>query len=361
MRQKIDPATMQLSDFDFDLPEDRIALRPARPRDAARLLHIPADGETADHGMLDLPDLLQPGDLLVLNDTRVLRAALSGFRMARSADGGDVSVSINLHKRVASDCWRVFAKPGKRLREGDKIVFGDLSAIVEAKSEVGDFLLKFNASGEALANAIQSAGSLPLPPYIASKRAVDAADDDDYQTRFAADDKTESVAAPTAGLHFTDRLMAALKARGVETATVTLHVGAGTFLPVKTENVSEHQMHAEWCEISDSSADLINRAKSEGRRVIPVGTTALRTLESMAKAHRIQAGTMDTDIFITPGYKFQVTDALLTNFHLPKSTLFMLVSALAGLERMQGAYAHAIASNYRFFSYGDACLIEAAK
>jgi S-adenosylmethionine:tRNA ribosyltransferase-isomerase len=254
MRQKIDPATMQLSDFDFDLPDDRIALRPARPRDAARLLHIAAEGQIADYGMLDLPGLLQPGDLLVLNDTRVLRAALSGIRPARSADGGDVSVSINLHKRVDSDHWRVFAKPGKRLREGDEIVFDNLSARVEAKSEAGDFLLKFNASGVALEAAIQSAGSLPLPPYIASKRAVDAADDDDYQTRFAADDKTQSVAAPTAGLHFTERLMDALAARGVETAIVTLHVGAGTFLPVKTENVAEHQMHAEWCEISDSRA-----------------------------------------------------------------------------------------------------------
>lgn len=361
MRQKIDPATMQLSDFDFDLPEDRIALRPARPRDAARLLYIPRDASTADHGMLDLPDLLQPGDLLVLNDTRVLRAALTGIRPARTADSGDVQVSINLHKRVRPDSWRAFAKPGKRLRAGDEIVFGDLVATIEVKFEGGDYLLNFNETGEALEKAIQSAGSLPLPPYIASKRAVDEADDEDYQTRFSVADKTNSVAAPTAGLHFTDRLMGALKSRGVETATVTLHVGAGTFLPVKTENVSEHQMHAEWCEISDSSADLINRAKSQGRRIIPVGTTALRTIESLAAGDGVRAGTMDTDIFITPGYKFKVTDALLTNFHLPKSTLFMLVSALAGLDRMQAAYAHAIAEHYRFFSYGDACLIEAKR
>lgn len=361
MRQKIDPATMQLSDFDFVLPDDRIALRPARPRDAARLLHIGSDGRLGDHGVLDLPALLQPGDLLVLNDTRVMRAALSGFRPARNADSGDVAVSVNLHKQIDAGRWRVFAKPGKRLREGDEIVFGDLVATIEAKSEGGDFLIQFNRSGAALEASIQAAGSLPLPPYIASKRAVDEADDEDYQTRFAAVDKTRSVAAPTAGLHFTERLMDALAPRGVETATVTLHVGAGTFLPVKTENVQEHQMHAEWCEISDSSADLIHRAKLDGRRVIPVGTTALRTIESLATIDSVRAGTMETDIFITPGYRFRITDALLTNFHLPKSTLFMLVSALAGLDRMQAAYAHAIAENYRFFSYGDACLIEAAR
>ena len=361
MRQKIDPATMHLSDFDFVLPEDRIALRPARPRDAARLLHVKADGGLGDHGVLDLPALLQPGDLLVLNDTRVMRAALRGFRPARNADSADIPVSVNLHKRVDADRWRVFAKPGKRLRAGDEIVFGELVAVIEAKSEGGDFLIQFNRSGPALEASIQAAGSLPLPPYIASRRPTDEADDEDYQTRFAAADKTESVAAPTAGLHFTDRLMGALTERGVGTATVTLHVGAGTFLPVKTENVLEHQMHAEWCEISESSADLIHRAKQDGRRVIPVGTTALRTIESLAADEGVRAGTIDTDIFITPGYRFKVTDALLTNFHLPKSTLFMLVSALAGRGRMQAAYAHAIDENYRFYSYGDACLIEAVE
>jgi S-adenosylmethionine:tRNA ribosyltransferase-isomerase len=361
LRQNIDPAAMHLSDFDFHLPEDRIALRPAQPRDSARLLHIPASGEFGDRGIRDLTHLLRAGDVLVLNDTKVLRAALSGVRPARNVDSGDVAVSVNLHKRVDETRWRVFAKPGKRLREGDRLVFGDLAAVIEAKSEGGDFLIQFNVSGSALESAIQAAGSPPLPPYIVSKREVDAADEDDYQTTFAAQDKTGSVAAPTAGLHFTAELMAGLRARGIEFATVTLHVGAGTFLPVKSENIAEHQMHAEWCEISDSSADLINRAKREGRRVVPVGTTALRTIESLADGAQVRAGTMDTDIFITPGYCFNVTDALLTNFHLPKSTLFMLVSALAGLERMRAAYAHAIASGYRFFSYGDACLIEAAK
>lgn len=352
---------MRLSDFDFDLPDDRIALRPAQPRDSARLLYIPTAGPLANHGIRDLPHLLKSGDVLVLNDTKVLRAALSGIRPARNAEGGDVAVSINLHKRVDDARWRVFAKPGKRLREGDRLKFGELAATIEAKSEGGDFLIQFNASGAALETAIQAAGSLPLPPYIASKRKVDAADEDDYQTTFAAQDKTESVAAPTAGLHFTNALIEELRDAGVEFAIVTLHVGAGTFLPVKTENIAEHQMHAEWCEVSDSSANLINRAKQDGRRIIPVGTTALRTIESLSDGKRVRAGTMDTDIFITPGYRFKMTDALLTNFHLPKSTLFMLVSALAGLDRVQSAYAHAIESGYRFFSYGDACLIEAEK
>ena len=352
---------MRLSDFDFDLPEDRIALRPARPRDSARLLPIPAAGPFGDHGVLELPGLLQPGDVLVLNDTRVMHAALSGIRPARGPDGGDVNVSVNLHKREGDSRWRAFAKPGKRLRAGDEIVFGELRARVEAKSEAGDFLIHFNMSGQELERAIQRCGAPPLPPYIASKRHVDASDEEDYQTVFADAGKAESVAAPTAGLHFTDRLMAALDARGVKRATVTLHVGAGTFLPVKSENVQAHQMHAEWCEVSDSTADLINRAKRDGNRIVPVGTTALRTLESMSGADGLRSGSMETDIFITPGYRFRMTDALLTNFHLPKSTLFMLVSALAGLDRMQAAYAHAIAERYRFFSYGDACLIEAVQ
>jgi S-adenosylmethionine:tRNA ribosyltransferase-isomerase len=351
---------MRLSDFDFDLPEERIALRPARPRDSARLLHIPARGPIGDHGVLDLPNILWPGDVLVVNDTRVMHAALTGIRPARDADASDVHVTLNLHKRVDNRRWRAFAKPGKRLRIGDEILFGELRGLVEAKSEGGDFLIQFNLSGRELESAIQAVGAPPLPPYIASKRDIDAADKDDYQTTYAAEDKAESVAAPTAGLHFTDRLMAALDARGVARVSVTLHVGAGTFLPVKSENVEEHQMHAEWCEVAESAADLINRAKNDGHRIIPVGTTALRTLESMADSDGLRAGSMETDIFITPGYRFRMSDALLTNFHLPKSTLFMLVSALAGLDRMQSAYAHAISENYRFFSYGDACLIEAA-
>lgn len=352
---------MKLSDFDFHLPEDRIALRPARPRDAARLLHVGRGGALADHTMLDLPALLQPGDLLVLNNTSVIPAALTGERPARAVGGGGPArIELNLHTRVSGDSWRAFARPAKRLREGDEIHFGQgLSGIVSAKAEGGDIALQFNASGPDLDAALESAGNPPLPPYIASKRDADAADREDYQTLFSDPARKGSVAAPTAGLHFTDRLFASLEARGVSATQLTLHVGAGTFLPVKTEDVSEHRMHAEWYEISEEAAAAINAARAEGRRIIPVGTTALRTLESAADHEgRVRAGSAETAIFITPGYAFRVTDALLTNFHLPKSTLFMLVSALAGLEEMQGAYAHAIEQRYRFFSYGDACLIE---
>jgi len=352
---------MKLSDFDFDLPEDRIALRPARPRDAARLLHVGEGGALADHTMLTLPELLQPGDLLVLNNTSVIPAALTGTRPARAqGGGGPARIDLNLHTRVGADSWRAFARPAKRLREGDELQFGSgLSARVLDKADGGDIAMQFNVSGVELDAALEHAGNPPLPPYIASKRAADAEDREDYQTLFSDPARKGSVAAPTAGLHFTDRLFAALAERGVATTQLTLHVGAGTFLPVKTENVSEHLMHAEWYEISEEAAAAINAAKAAGGRVIPVGTTALRTLESAAdEAGEVRAGSADTAIFITPGYGFKITDALLTNFHLPKSTLFMLVSALAGLDVMQGAYAHAIAQHYRFFSYGDACLIE---
>ena len=351
---------MKLSDFDFHLPEDRIALRPARPRDAARLLHVGQGGALGDHTMLDLPELLQPGDLLVLNNTSVIPAALTGERPARAVGGGGPArIELNLHTRVSEDSWRAFARPAKRVREGDTIHFPEgLSATVMAKADGGDIALQFNASGADLDDALESAGNPPLPPYIASKREADAQDRADYQTLFSDPARKGSVAAPTAGLHFTDRLFAALEARGVSTTQLTLHVGAGTFLPVKTENVSEHAMHAEWYEISEGTAAAINTARAEGRRVIPVGTTALRTLESAADNEgRVRAGSAETAIFITPGYRFRVTDALLTNFHLPRSTLFMLVSALAGLEVMQGAYSHAIARGYRFFSYGDASLL----
>jgi len=354
---------LKLSDFDFALPEDRIALRPARPRDSARLLHVGRGGALADHGVLDLPELLEPGDILVFNDTRVIPAALTGRRPARPVGGGgDADVEINLHKRVSEGVWRAFARPAKRLREGDRVIFAnDLTAEVAAKGEGGELTLAFDREGPELDAAIVAAGAPPLPPYIASKRAPDAADREDYQTVYADPEKAGSVAAPTAGLHFTDALLDALDARCVRRAQVTLHVGAGTFLPVKTENVAEHQMHSEWCEIPGEAADAINAARDAGRRVIPVGTTSLRTLESLADQDgRVQASARDTDIFITPGYRFRVTDALMTNFHLPKSTLFMLVSALAGLDVMQAAYAHAIDKRYRFFSYGDACLIERA-
>ncbi|MAC38874.1 MAG: tRNA preQ1(34) S-adenosylmethionine ribosyltransferase-isomerase QueA [Oceanicaulis sp.] len=350
---------MRVSDFDFELPEERIALRPARPRDAARLLHIAGNGVFADRGVSDLPELLREGDLMVFNDTRVIPAALTGVRPARSAGGGGpVDVEVNLHKRLDASGWRAFVRPAKRLRVGDVIAFSDaLSAEVTGKSEGGDTRLVFNRTGAALDEAIAATGVPPLPPYIARKREVDEQDVEDYQTLFARQDG--SVAAPTAGLHFTERLLTALADRGVQQTHVTLHVGAGTFLPVKADDLADHRMHAEWCTVSTRAAEAINTAKAEGRRVIPVGTTALRTIESLAvQPGVIEAGSRDTDIFITPGYDFRITDALMTNFHLPRSTLFMLVSALAGLDVMKRAYAHAIRSGYRFYSYGDASLIE---
>lgn len=350
---------MTLSDFDFDLPDDLIALRPARPRDSARLLHVKG-AVIEDRAVLDLPDLLQPGDLLVFNDTRVIPAALTGLRPARAqGGGGDVEVEINLHKRSDEARWLAFARPGKRLKEGDEISFeGGSSARVLSKGEGGEIALEFDRSGPELDKAIVEAGAPPLPPYIASKRAADAADLEDYQTVYADPDKSGSVAAPTAGLHFTDRLFEALEARGVKSAWVTLHVGAGTFLPVKTENVAEHRMHAEWYQISAETAAAINQTRKAGGRIIAVGTTSSRTLESAADDDgSIRAEARETDIFITPGYRFKTVDALMTNFHLPKSTLFMLVSALAGFEEMHAAYAHAIAARYRFFSYGDSSLL----
>ncbi|MGX6647413.1 tRNA preQ1(34) S-adenosylmethionine ribosyltransferase-isomerase QueA [Maricaulaceae bacterium MS644] len=350
---------MKLSDFDFHLPEDRIALRPARPRDTARLLHV-SEGGLEDRGVLDLPDLLEPGDLLVFNDTRVIPAALTGVRPARPVGGGgDAAIEINLHKRDGEAVWRAFARPAKRLKEGDTLTFeGGLTAQVSDKLVGGEIVLSFDRSGVALDAAIVAAGAPPLPPYIASKRAADVADLEDYQTIYADPEKSGSVAAPTAGLHFTDRLFEALARRGVAATHVTLHVGAGTFLPVKTENLEDHQMHAEWYQISDETAGAINAARAAGGRIIAVGTTSLRTLESAAEPDgTVRAEARETDIFITPGYQFRVVDALMTNFHLPKSTLFMLVCALAGYDAMHAAYAHAVASGYRFFSYGDSSLL----
>jgi len=351
---------MRLSDFDFDLPEELIALRPARPRDSARLLHVRPGGALEDRGVLDMPALLAPGDLMVFNDTRVIPAALTGIRPARAhGGGGDVEVEINLHKRTGEAQWLAFARPARRLKSGDEIGFGgELSAVVTSRGEGGEIALEFDRAGLQLDRAIMAAGAPPLPPYIASKRAADAADHEDYQTLFAAPDKAGSVAAPTAGLHFTDRVFRALDARGIKRAHVTLHVGAGTFLPVKSENISDHKMHAEWYEIGDAAARAIADARAAGGRIIAVGTTALRTLESASDGDgAVQAGARETAIFITPGYKLRAVDGLLTNFHLPGSTLFMLVSALAGLDVMQAAYAHAIRQRYRFFSYGDASLI----
>ena len=361
--EKRPTATMRVDLFDFELPEELIALRPARPRDSARLLHVPQAGGFDDRIVRDAPGLFRSGDVLVFNDTRVIPARLNGVRVREESS---VSVEATLLKRLSPSSWSALAKPGKRLREGDRIRFGSLDdracllgaldATVAAKGEDGEITLAFDLAGPDLDAAIAAAGAMPLPPYIAAKRAPDEEDHQDYQTVYA--DREGAVAAPTAGLHFTDALFAALDEAGVERAYLTLHVGAGTFLPMKVEDTDDHAMHSEWREISAATAETINRAKREGRRVIAVGTTALRSLESAANEDgtlRAEAG--GTDIFITPGYRFRIVDGLWTNFHLPRSTLFMLVSAFAGLKRMQAVYAHAIANGYRFYSYGDASLL----
>ena len=349
---------MKTALFDFDLPEDRIALRPAVPRDSARLLVV---GETLrDRTVRDLPGELRAGDLLVLNETRVFPAALKATRPARvHGGGGDVEVDINLLEADGPSMWRAFARPAKRLREGDVLDISGLRADVVAKSGP-TVTLRFDRSGEALHAAFAEVGLPPLPPYIARKRAPDARDAGDYQTVYARE--RGSVAAPTAGLHFTPELLGALEAAGVELAFLTLHVGAGTFLPVKSDDVSDHDMHSEWFSIPPPCADAVNRARAEGRRVVAVGTTTLRALEAAAVRYpdgavRLEAQTAETDIFIAPGYAFKAVDGLMTNFHLPRSTLFMLVCALAGRERMLGAYAHAVREGYRFYSYGDSSLL----
>ncbi|HEY7608501.1 MAG TPA: tRNA preQ1(34) S-adenosylmethionine ribosyltransferase-isomerase QueA [Alphaproteobacteria bacterium] len=344
---------MHLSDFDFDLPRALIAEHPARPRDAARLLLVPARGAFEDRGIRDLPALLRPGDLLVLNDTRVIPARLRGRR-------GEAAIEVTLHKAAGAGRWRAFARPAKRLKAGQRIVFApDFSAAVTDKGEAGEIGLDFGLGAAALIAALERHGEMPLPPYLKRPKGGSAEDRADYQTVYAA--REGAVAAPTAGLHFTPALFAALAARGVERAFVTLHVGAGTFLPVKTEDVSKHVMHAEWGEISAASAAAIAAARSRGGRIGAVGSTSLRLLESAAdESGTVHAWSGETRLFITPGYRFRTADMLLTNFHLPRSTLFMLVAAFAGLDRMKSAYAHAIARRYRFFSYGDACLLERA-
>lgn len=354
---------MRVDLFDFDLPEELIALRPARPRDSARLLVVPREGRFEDRVVHEAPSLLRPGDLLVFNDTRVIPARLSGVRVR---DETSVPVEATLMERLSPSKWTAFAKPGKRLREGDRIRFGSmddracmlgaLDATVASKGEDGEITLAFDLSGPDLDTAIAAAGAMPLPPYIASRRPPDEQDVEDYQTFYAREDG--AVAAPTAGLHFTHDLFERITEGGVSCMRVTLHVGAGTFLPVKAEDTADHVMHSEWRSIPEGVAVEINRAKAEGRRVIAIGTTALRTLESgVDEDGRVRAEIGDTNIFITPGYRFRVVDGLWTNFHLPKSTLFMLVSAFAGLDRMKAAYAHAIAQGYRFYSYGDASLL----
>jgi S-adenosylmethionine:tRNA ribosyltransferase-isomerase len=350
---------MKLSDFDFDLPERLIAQHPADPRDSARLLHVPpGDAPFGDLGVQDLPSLLHPGDVLVVNDTRVIPARLTG---KRSGPQGEAKIEVTLHKQLGpgengAARWAVFARPARRLKPGDEVRFADdLAATVEAR-DGGEVTLCFHGDDAYLAAGLEKHGVMPLPPYIKRPAAGETADRDDYQTFFAARDG--AVAAPTASLHFTPWLVEAIQARDVEIVTVTLHVGAGTFLPVKVEDLSEHVMHSEWGQVSAEAAERINACRG---RVVAAGTTALRLIESAAAADgSLLAWTGDTDLFITPGYRFKRIEALLTNFHLPKSTLFMLVSAFAGQERMRAAYAHAVAKEYRFFSYGDASFLERA-
>lgn len=358
---------MKTADFDFDLPEDRIALRPADPRDSARLLVVKG-GTLEDRIIRDLPDFLQPGDALVFNDTRVIPARLSGVRQRIGAEGETLTVEVEatLHHRDAPDVWSAFMKPGKRIKPGDRIWFGSasetacdlgrLDATVTAKGEDGLITLTFDLAGPALDDAIRDVGVMPLPPYIAAKRPEDDRDRSDYQTVFAEHDG--SVAAPTAGLHFTPALLDAIRAKGVSTHAVTLHVGAGTFLPVKADELADHKMHSEWGEVSPDTAAALNAVHAKGGRIVCVGTTSLRLLESAtADDGEIKPFHGDTAIFITPGYRFRAVDVLMTNFHLPKSTLFMLVSAFAGTATMKAAYAHAVADGYRFYSYGDGSLL----
>jgi S-adenosylmethionine:tRNA ribosyltransferase-isomerase len=348
---------MNVDDFDFELPADLIALRPARPRDSARLLVVRGpEGLIEDRSIRDLPGLLKAGDTLVANNSLVLRAALSGSRPARAEGGEAVKFEANLHRQVAPDAWDAFVRPGKRLKPGDRVDLGaGLTAVIEAKHEDGSVRFRFPVAGAALNAAIEAAGAPPLPPYIVAKRGVDEQDTADYQTVFASE--AGSVAAPTAGLHFTPALMEAITQAGVAWEQVTLHVSAGTFLPMKTERIEDHRMHSERAILDDDTAMRIRAARAAEGRCIPVGTTALRTLESAARGGALEAFDGDTDIFISPGYRFAAADGLITNFHLPKSTLFVLVSAMMGLDVMKRAYAHAVAERYRFYSYGDACLL----
>jgi S-adenosylmethionine:tRNA ribosyltransferase-isomerase len=334
--------------FDFDLPPERIAVRPAVPRDAARMLVVGGD-RLEDRGIADLPHVLRAGDVLVFNDTRVIPAQLEGKR-------GEARIGATLHKREGLREWRAFLRNGRRVRDGDRIDFGEgVSAVAKDKASDGSALLRFDGE-EPVEALLERAGTMPLPPYIAARRPTDGRDADDYQTMFAREEG--AVAAPTAALHFTPQLMAALEAAGIGHVTLTLHVGAGTFLPVKAQDTDEHRMHSEWGRIEPETAERLNQVRSSGGRIIAVGTTSLRLLESATTVDgRVEPFAGDTAIFITPGYRFRAVDGLVTNFHLPRSTLFMLVSALMGRDRMLAAYGHAIASEYRFYSYGDASLL----
>jgi S-adenosylmethionine:tRNA ribosyltransferase-isomerase len=348
--------------FDFELPPGNIALRPASPRDSARMLVVQPDAVLRDQGVTDLPRWLEPGDQLVVNDTKVISAQLKGRRIGRETEP---KIEATLIKRLDGSRWQALVKPAKKLAQGDRVRFGNegkvcllghLDAEVEHKGDEGEVTLSFSFHGPALDQAIADLGSPPLPPYIASKRTPDERDAADYQTMFAANEG--AVAAPTAGLHFTPALEAALRDRGVGLQRLTLHVGAGTFLPVKVDDTEGHRMHAEWGVITPDTAATLNAARAAGGRIVAVGTTSMRLLESATTPDgTVEPFCGDTSIFITPGYRFRAVDILLTNFHLPKSTLFMLVSAFSGLETMKRAYAHAIADGYRFYSYGDACLL----
>ncbi|HYA73689.1 MAG TPA: tRNA preQ1(34) S-adenosylmethionine ribosyltransferase-isomerase QueA [Roseiarcus sp.] len=355
---------MRVDLFDFDLPPERIALTPASPREAARMLVVAPDGALEDRLVGDLPDFLRPGDALVVNDTRVIAARLEGVRLRGESAA---AIEATLIKRLDASRWRAFVRPAKKLRIGERIRFGQrsesaacllgaLDAEVEEKGEAGEVTLAFAFHGAALDEAIERIGAPPLPPYIASRRAIGPSDRADYQTVFAREDG--AVAAPTAGLHFTPALLSRIEAAGASVQRVTLHVGAGTFLPVKADDTRDHQMHAEWGRVDAATAEALNAARARGGRIVAVGTTSARLLESAAdETGAIRPFEGETAIFMTPGYRFRAVDALLTNFHLPRSTLFMLVCAFSGLEIMRRAYAHAIRTGYRFYSYGDACLL----
>ena len=349
---------MDLTPFQFDLPEALIALRPAEPQDAARLLVVHGNGRLEDATVRDLPRYLAAGDVLVFNDTRVLPAALKGVRPARDGVSRDVAVDANLVERIDGRRWLALARPGRRLKEGDTLEFADgFSAAISGRREGGEIELTFDREGEALEAALDAHGAMPLPPYIARRRPADAKDRETYQTKFAGEEAA-SVAAPTAGLHFTPRLLAEIEAARLARATVRLHVGLGTFKPLEEKHVLENRLHEEWRRLTPEVAAMLNAARAAGNRIVPVGTTAMRTLESCADADGLlHAATGPTDIFLKPGDRIRATDALVTNFHLPGSSLFMLVCTLMGTGVMQAAYAHAIREGYRFYSYGDACLL----
>jgi S-adenosylmethionine:tRNA ribosyltransferase-isomerase len=352
---------MRVDAFDFELPEGLVALRPAVPREAARLLRVAADGAREDRTIADLPELLQPGDVLVLNDTRVIPAQLEGRRLGRGE--AEPRIGVTLHRRVGPATWKAFVRGARKLKAGDEVAFSNggasIGAVVAEAGGDGEMTFVFTLEGDALDAAVASVGAVPLPPYISSKRAADERDRTDYQTIHAREDG--AVAAPTAGLHFTPELVDALDRRGIAREYLTLHVGAGTFLPVKADTTEAHRMHAENGRIDAATAARLTSARRDGRRIVAVGTTSLRLLESAAKEDgTIESFEGSTDIFITPGYRFRAVDRLLTNFHLPRSTLFMLVSAFGGLDAMRAAYAHAIGAGYRFYSYGDACLLDRA-